>query len=174
MPKNEILGMDDSAEKGVLSLQVGDRAPDFVLPGSNGEDIHLQDLLDDNVVLVFFSDTFTPFATGQADSFLHLHESLSNIGVSFIGISTEPLATLKTFIDNIEIPFLMVSDFDRKVSKAYGVYAEKYGGLRCVALPSIVVVDVDGLIDYIWVGHGGEGMPSAKEIADWIIKSKLD
>lgn len=166
--------MDDSSEEGAPCLQVGDVAPDFVLPGSNDQDIHLQDLLDSNVVLVFFTDTFTLFSTGQADSFLHLHESLSNLGVIFIGIATEPMAALQTFIDEEDIPFLMASDFDRKVSKAYGVYADEVGGLRCVARPSIVVVDTDGLIDYIWVGQDGEGMPKPEMIADRIIKSKLD
>jgi len=166
--------MDESNEDGIPCLQVGDVAPDFVLPGSNDQDIHLHDMLDNNVVLVFFSDTFTPFATGQADSFLHLHESLSNIGVTFIGISTEPLSTLKRFIEDLELPYLMVSDFDRNVSKAYGVYADAVGGLRCVARPSIVIVDTDSRIDYIWIGQGDQGMPKASEIAERIIQSKTD
>jgi peroxiredoxin len=174
MLKNGISCMDESTKDDTPCLQVGDIAPDFVLPGSNDQEIHLHDLLDNNVVLVFFSDTFTPFATGQADSFLHLHESLSNIGVTFIGISTEPISTLKTFIDDMEIPFLMASDFDRNVSKSYGVYADEIGGLKCVARPSIVVVDTDSRIDYIWIGQGDQGMPKASEIADKIIKSKLD
>ena len=166
--------MNDPANEGLPCLQVGDLAPDFILPGSNDEDIHLQDLLDNNVVLVFFTDTFTLFSTGQADSFLHLHESLSNLGVTFIGIATEPLSTLITFIDDQKIPFIMASDFDRKVSKAYGVYADELGKLRCVARPSIIVVDTDGRIDYIWVGHDGEALPNANEIAEKVIKSKLD
>lgn len=166
--------MDDTKKRSIPCLQVGDPAPDFVLPATNDQDVHLYDLLDNNVVLVFFSDTFTPFATGQADSFLHLHESLSNLGVTFIGIATEPLATLETFIEDLELPFLMASDFDRKVSKAYGVYTDVLRNLRCVARPSIVVVDVDGLIDYIWIDEGTEGIPPVQEIADRIIKSKLD
>ena len=166
--------MDDPEKEGSPCLQVGDVAPDFVLPGSDGEDIHLQDLLDNNVVLVFFTDTFTLFSTGQADSFLHLHDSLSNLGVTFIGIATEPLSTLITFIEDQNIPFIMASDFDRKVSKAYGVYVDELGKLRCVARPSIIVVDTDGKIDYIWVGQDGEALPKADEVADRIIKSKLD
>ena len=105
MLKNGIFCMDDSSNDEISCLEVGDVAPDFVLPGSNDQDILLRDLLDNNVVLVFFSDTFTPFTTGLADSFLHQHESLSNIGVTFIGISTEPISTLKRFIDDMEIPF---------------------------------------------------------------------
>ncbi len=166
--------MDVHEKEGAPCLQVGDVAPDFVLPGSNKEDIHLQDLLDNNVVLVFFTDTFTLFSTGQADSFLHLHDSLSNLGVTFIGIATEPLSTLITFIEDQDIPFIMASDFDRKVSKAYGVYTDELGKLRCVARPSIIVIDTDGKIDYIWVGQDGEALPKADEVADRIIKSKLD
>jgi peroxiredoxin Q/BCP len=169
-----IFHMDESEKEGTPCLQVGDLAPDFVLPGSNDEEIHLQDLLDSNVVLVFFTDTFTWFSTVQADYFHRLHESLSNLGVVFIGIATEPMSTLKTFVEEQTIPFLMASDFDRNVSKLYGVYAEKVGSLRCVAKPSVVIVDTDGKIDYFWIGALGESLPQVDEIAERIIKSKLD
>ncbi|MFW9808137.1 MAG: peroxiredoxin family protein [Candidatus Thorarchaeota archaeon] len=166
--------MENSKNEGDCSLQVGDTAPDFILPGTNDEDIHLNDLLDSNVVLVFFTDTFTLISTGLANSFLKLHESLSNLGVVFIGIATEPLAALKTFIEEEEIPFVMASDFDRTVSKAYGVYADEVGSLKCVAKPSIIVVDTDGKIDYVWVGENDALFPEIDVVADRILKSKLD
>lgn len=166
--------MENNTSEDVSALQIGDIAPDFVLPGSNDEDIHLKDLLDTNVVLVFFTDTFTLISTGLADSFLHLHESLSNLGVTFIGIATEPLSSLKTFIEEQDIPFTMGSDFDRNVSKAYKVYADEIGPLRCVARPSVIVINTDGKIDFIWVGQIGEGLPNVGTIAERIIKSKMD
>jgi len=155
-------------------IKVGDVAPDFILPGTDGEDIHLYDLLDNNVVLVFFTDTFTLVSTGLAGSFLKLHESLSGLGVTFIGIATEPLTTLQTFIEDQGIPFTMASDFDRAVSKAFGVFADELGLLRCVARPSIIVIDTAGMIDYFWVGHEEESFPKVETIADRIIKSKLE
>jgi peroxiredoxin Q/BCP len=166
--------MDNGIKEGSPCLETGDVAPDFVLPGSNDEDIHLLELLDSNVVLVFFSDTFTMFSTVQADYFNRLHESMSKLGVVFIGIATEPMSTLKTFIEEKNIPFVMVSDFDRNVSKTYGVYAEEVGTLRCVAKPSVVIVDTDGKIDYFWIGELGASLPKVGEIADRIIKSKSD
>ncbi len=166
--------MDSSKNGDDIHLQVGDIAPDFVLPGTNDEDIHLNDLLDNNVVLVFFTDTFTLISAGLANSFLKLHESLSNLGVTFIGIATEPLATLKTFIEQEEIPFTMASDFDRTISKAYGVYADEVGSLRCVAKPSIIVIDTDGKIDYVWIREDDDSFPEIDLIADRILKSKLD
>ncbi|MFW9833193.1 MAG: peroxiredoxin family protein [Candidatus Thorarchaeota archaeon] len=166
--------MDSHNSDSDSCLQVGDTAPDFVLPGTEGEDIHLNDLLDNNVVLVFFTDTFTVISTGLAGSFLKLHESLSNLGVTFIGVATEPLSTLETFIEDQDIPFIMASDFDRTVSKAYGVYADEVGSLRCVARPSIIVIDTAGKIDYIWIGHDDESFPKVEAIADRIIKSKLE
>ncbi|MHA2426359.1 MAG: redoxin domain-containing protein, partial [Candidatus Thorarchaeota archaeon] len=163
--------MDNGIKDGFHCLETGDVAPDFVLPGSNDEDIHLLELLDKNVVLVFFTDTFTMYSTVQAEFFHRLHESMSNLGVVFIGISTEPMSTLKTFIEEQNIPFVMASDFDRNVSKTYGVYAEEVGSLRCVAKPSVVIVDTDGKIDYFWIGELGGNLPKVDEIADRIIKS---
>jgi peroxiredoxin len=166
--------MDTDKKDTDSCLQVGDAAPDFVLPTTEGDDVHLNDLLDNNLVLVFFTDTFTLISTGLAGSFLKLHESLSNLGVTFIGIATEPLSTLQTFIEDQGIPFTMASDFDRTVSKAYGVYADKLGSLRCVAKPSIIVIDTEGKIDYIWIGHEDEEFPKVELIAERIIKSKLE
>jgi peroxiredoxin len=166
--------MDSHNSDSDSCLHVGDTAPDFVLPGTEGEDIHLNDLLDNNVVLVFFTDTFTLISTGLAGSFLKLHESLSNLGVTFIGIATEPLSTLETFIEDQDIPFIMASDFDRTVSKAYGVYADEVGSLRCVARPSIIVIDTAGMIDYLWIGHDDERFPNVEAIAERIINSKLE
>jgi peroxiredoxin len=166
--------MDNDTKEDPQCLQSGDVAPDFVLPGSNDEEIHLIDLLDRNVVLVFFTDTFTMFSTVQADYFHRLYESMSQLGVVFIGIATEPMPTLKTFIEEQNIPYLMASDFDRKVSKLYGVYADEVGHLRCVAKPSVVIVDTDRKIDYFWVGNLGEKLPEVDDIAERIIQSKLD
>jgi peroxiredoxin len=166
--------MDNGTTEDSPCLETGDTAPDFILPGSNDEDIHLLELLDSNVILVFFTDTFTLFSTVQADYFHRLHESMTNLGVVFIGIATEPMSTLKTFIEEQNIPFVMASDFDRNVSKTYGVYAEEVGNLRCVAKPSVIIVDTDGKIDYFWIGEFGENLPKVDEIADRIVKSKSD
>jgi peroxiredoxin len=166
--------MDNHRSEGAISLKVGDIAPDFVLPGSNDEEIHLKDLLDNSVVLVFFTDTFSLISIGLADTFLRLHESLSRLGVNFIGIATEPLSTLKTFIEEHRLPFTLTSDFDRRVSKAYGVYANSVGSLKYVARPSIIVVNTDCKIEYIWIGQDGIGLPNVDMIAEMIIKSKLD
>ncbi|MFX1273354.1 MAG: peroxiredoxin family protein [Promethearchaeota archaeon] len=154
--------------------KVGDCAPDFVLPTSNDEEVHLMDMLDNSVVLVFFSETFTLYSSGQAKVFTRLCESLSNIGITFLGIATEPVATLKTFIEEMDIPFLMASDFDRVVSKAYGVYASEIGGLKFVARPSIFVIDRKGVIDYVCIVEGEQSLPDPDEIAEQIIKSRMD
>jgi peroxiredoxin Q/BCP len=166
--------MDNGTEEGSPCLDIGDVAPDFVLPGSNEEDIHLLELLDSHVVLVFFTDTFSIFSAGQADYFHRLHESMSNLDVVFIGIATEPMSTLMTFIEDQDIPFLMASDFDRKVSKLYGVYADEVGNLRCVAKPSIIIVDTDGKIDYFWIGEPEDSLPKLEDITERIIRSKSD
>ncbi|MHA2142346.1 MAG: peroxiredoxin family protein [Candidatus Thorarchaeota archaeon] len=154
-------------------LRVGDCAPDFVLPTTDDVEMHLMDMLDNIVVLVFFSETLTLFSESQAEAFKRLHESLSNIGVTFFGIATEPISTLKTFIEDKQIPFLLASDFDRTVSKTYGVYASRItGGLTCVARPSIFVIDQASEIDYIWIGDEDNPLPHPDEIADHIIKSR--
>ncbi|MHA2433486.1 MAG: redoxin domain-containing protein, partial [Candidatus Thorarchaeota archaeon] len=123
---------------------VGDPAPDFALPSTQGETVRLLSLTDSPIVLFFLTDTFTFFSRGFSKIFEALHESLSMVEVTIVGVSTEPVEALCTFADEGNIPYILLSDFDRQVSNAYGTLTEKLAGLTMVTRAGLFVIDKEG------------------------------
>jgi peroxiredoxin len=147
---------------------VGDPAPDFALPSTQGETVRLLSLTDSPIVLFFLTDTFTFFSRGFSKIFEALHESLSMVEVTIVGVSTEPIETLCTFADEGNIPYILLSDFDRQVSNAYGTLTEKLAGLTMVTRAGLFVIDKEGKTAFKWIHDEQSPVPDADQIVDLI------
>lgn len=101
--------------------RVGDVAPDFTLLDQDGHSVHLADELGDKpVVLVFYPRASSPICTKQMCSLRNEWADL--VGkVKIFGLSYDPPADLKKFIERDKLPFTLLSDPDKKAAKAYGV-----------------------------------------------------
>ncbi|MBD3407574.1 MAG: redoxin domain-containing protein [Candidatus Lokiarchaeota archaeon] len=134
-------------------------APDFKLPSSDGEEVHLIELIGTCIVLVFFPQTFEFFSTMEMRAFVTKHIALEALGAKIIGISVEPVQALRTFDIQEEIPFPLLSDFEREVCKKYGVFVENMDGFRHVSLPAVFVINKKQRITYRWVGEKPDEFP---------------
>ncbi|MFW9965683.1 MAG: peroxiredoxin family protein [Candidatus Thorarchaeota archaeon] len=148
--------------------EVGEPAPDFALLSTEGETVQLFSLADSPIVLFFLTDTFTFFSRGFSKIFESLHESLRMVEVTVVGVSTEPVETLCTFVEQAKIPYILLSDFDRQVSKAYGTLAERIAGLTMVTRAGVFVIDKKGKIAYKWIHDEQSPAPDADQIVDLI------
>ena len=104
------------------NLSVGNPAPDFKLPDSDGNNFSLSSYKDKNpVVIYFYPKANTPGCTKQAcgirDSFSRFREN--NIVV--LGISVDSKESIKEFINDHNLNFPLLSDEKKEVSKAFGV-----------------------------------------------------
>ena len=153
---------------------VGDSAPDFALPSTQGETVRLLSLVDTPIVLFFLTDTFTFFSRIFSKLFEALHESLSMVEVTIVGVSTEPVEALRTFADEENIPYILLSDFDRQVSKAYGTLVDRIAGLTMVTCAGVFVIDTDGKIAYRWIHDEKSPVPDADQIVDLISKLRSE
>ncbi|MBD3160215.1 MAG: redoxin domain-containing protein [Candidatus Lokiarchaeota archaeon] len=144
--------------------QEGQIAPDFVLPSTSSEEAHLLEYEGQCLVLVFFPQTFTTFSTMQIRQILQFHIALQTLGAVVLGISVEPVEALRTFAEQEEIPFTLLSDFEREVAKAYGVFEEELNGFRHVAKPSVFVVNKKQRIMYRWVSEDLTELPDFDQI----------
>ncbi|UCE08994.1 MAG: redoxin domain-containing protein [Candidatus Thorarchaeota archaeon] len=149
---------------------VGDLAPDFALPSTQGETVQLLSLRECPVILFFLTDTFTFFSRGFSKIFEALHESLSMMEVRVVGVSTEPVETLCTFSDDQHIPYTLLSDFDRHVSRAYGTLTDRIAGLTMVTRAGIFVIDTKGRIAYRWIYDEEGPVPDADQIVELVSK----
>jgi peroxiredoxin Q/BCP len=143
-----------------MSLAVGDMAPDFTLPASNGRTVSLADLKGKPFVIYFYPRADTPGCTKEACAF---QEALPQLGVKVIGVSKDKMKPIDKFAEKYGLTFPLASDPETKVIDAYGAWVEKsmYGRKYMGIERSTVLVDAEGKIARIWPkvkidGHAAE------------------
>ncbi len=103
-------------------LKAGSRAPEFILPDTDGVDTALSDLLQNGtLILYFYPADFTPGCTKEACSIRDIHNDIQSVGLQVVGISPQDGDSHKRFRDEHSLPFLLLSDTDKVAIKMYGV-----------------------------------------------------
>ena len=106
-------------------LSVGMKAPDFSLPDQNGVVRSLSDFPGKRIVLYFYSKDMTSGCTKQACGFAELYPQFREKDAVVIGISKDTVAAHKKFEQKYSLPFILLSDPDLTVIRAYDVWKEK-------------------------------------------------
>lgn len=123
---------------------VGDRAPDFTLPGTPaGRPYSLSDYQGRLAVLVFYPADDTPTCTTQLASYSADLDQFAGLGADVLGISPQDVESHERFADRLGLAFPLLADTDKEVGRAYGLVGPLGFYKR-----SVFVVDGDGLIRY--------------------------
>ena len=132
-------------------LEIGMKAPEFTLPDQNGKEISLSDFLGKKVVLYFYPKDNTPGCTRQACAFGAQYAGFKEKNVVVIGISKDSVASHQKFAEKYDLPFILLSDPDRKLIEAYGVWQEKknYGKISMGVVRTTFLIDETGCIERI-------------------------
>jgi len=131
----------------MASIGVGAAAPDFTKTTQDGDTISLsQYRAEKTVVLYFYPKDETPGCTAEACTFRDSFEDFVEAGAVVIGVSQDSEQSHKKFAEHHRLPFLLVSDRDKALQKAYGV--PKTMGL----LPGRVtyVIDREGTVQHVF------------------------
>jgi len=126
-----------------MSVGVGDRAPDFSLPGTGGERYSLADFSGNPLVIVFYPGDDTPVCTKQLNAYNDDLDRFTELDAQVIGISAQSIDSHEAFSGKHGFEFPLLADTDKKVAAAYGT-------LGPIGFPrrSIFIVDADGVIRY--------------------------
>lgn len=132
-----------------MSVAVGSAAPAFKLPARPG---HVVDVGADfgtrKVVLLFFPLAYSPVCHTEMCTFRDDWSKWSSLGCTVYGISVDsPFVTAK-FKEDLKLPFELLSDFNKDVSRTYGALYEDLMGLRGVGKRAAFVVDATGKVAY--------------------------
>lgn len=131
-----------------MALQVGDKIPDFSAKDSNGNDFESSSVIGKKpVVFYFYPKDNTPGCTAQACSFRDQYEDFKDLGAEVIGISSDSVQSHEKFTKRYKLPFLLLSDNDKKLRNLFGVKANLFG-----LLPGRVtyVADKNGIIQLVF------------------------
>lgn len=146
-------------------IQVGSKAPDFTLPSTFGDKFTLSEHEGkENVVLSFYVFDFSPVCTKEMCSFRDGLTTLERLSARVAGISVDSLWSHKAFAQSLNINFPLLSDFNKEVSRKFGVLYEDLRGLRGVSKRSIFVIDKKGVVRYRWVSEEPGKEPNYNEI----------
>jgi len=105
-----------------MSVEVGQKAPDFELPDQEGKSVRLSDFRGRmNVVLAFYPADFTPVCTKEMCSFRDDLSKFQSKNAQVLGISVQPQASKEKFAAKLGLNFPILADEKKEVAKAYGV-----------------------------------------------------
>lgn len=154
-----------------ISIIVGVKAPNFTLPSTVGDKFTLSDHLGkENVVLSFYVFDFSPVCTKEMCSFRDGLIDLERLNAKVVGISVDSMWSHKAFAQSLNIVFPLLSDFNKEISRSYGVLYEDLRGLRGISKRSIFVIDKEGIVRYRWVSEEPGREPNYVEIQQ-VLKS---
>jgi len=150
------------------ALRIGDRAPDFTLPSSDGRQVSLADFRGKKVVVLFFyPKDETPGCTREACEFRDSFDAFGDAGAEVIGVSDDDAESHKKFASKHRLQMTLLSDAGGKVRKQFGVTA-LFG-----VLPDRVtfVIDREGVVRHTFAArlqfgkHVEEAMGVVKTLA---------
>ena len=154
-----------------MSIEIGDKAPDFTLSTDGNGKVTLSKLRGQKVVLYFYPKDDTTGCTAEACGFRDSFPKFGRIEAAVIGISKDSVASHDKFKKKYELPFMLGSDSDGKVCEAYGVWVEKsmYGRKYMGIERATFLIDEKGVIRHIWrkvkvPGHVEEVLAAVKAL----------
>ncbi|WP_138316163.1 thioredoxin-dependent thiol peroxidase [Rhodoluna limnophila] len=129
-------------------LTVGDEAPNFTVENQDGKPVSLSDYRGQKVILYFYPAASTPGCTKEACEFNDNLNPFKAAGYTVLGISPDAVSKLKTFQQNQDLNFELLSDADLEVHKAFGAYGLKklYGREYTGVLRSTFAIDETGKV----------------------------
>ena len=135
-----------------MTLEIGDKAPDFTLQSDQNKTVSLKDYLGKKIVLYFYPKDNTPGCTREACDFRDSVNLFTEQNAEIIGISKDKPDRHQKFKQKYLLPFTLLSDENGDVCEAYGVINKKslFGKSFLGIQRSTFLIDEKGFIRAIW------------------------
>jgi peroxiredoxin len=144
-----------------MPISTGQTAPDFKLPDTEKQFHTLKQYRGKNVLLLFFPFAFTGTCTKELCGVRDDIARYANANAEVLGISIDTHFTLKKYKAEQELPFPLLSDFNKEAIYAYDVAYDEFILMKGVAKRAAFLIDQEGIVRY------AEVLENASEIPDF-------
>jgi glutaredoxin-dependent peroxiredoxin len=148
-----------------VSIRTGDRAPGFTLPASPGQPVDVGAMIGNQpIVLLFFPLAFSSVCTKEMCAMRDGWGAWEDVDARVFGITADSPFVTDKFRSELEIPFPILSDFNREVARRYDVLHQELKGLKDVPKRAAFVIDAEGRVVYDWVSEDPSAMPDLAKV----------
>jgi peroxiredoxin Q/BCP len=133
----------------MISLQIGDKAPEFSVLDQDGNTHRLQDYQGKKLIVFFYPKANTPGCTAEACNLRDNFEQFQSQNYALLGVSADSAKVQSKFKDKYQFPFPLIADEDKTMLHAFGVWGPKkfmgrtYDGIH----RKTFVIDENGIIE---------------------------
>ena len=155
-----------------MSVEIGQKPPDFQLPDQNRTQRSLKDFLGKKTVLAFFPGAFTGVCTKEMCTFRDSMRQFTTMQGQVVGISVNDPFTNKAFADMNKLEFPILSDYTRETVRKFNVFYNDFAGLKgyTAAKRSVFILDDKGTLRYKWISEDPGKEPNYEEIKNTLTK----
>lgn len=141
-------------------IEIGQAAPDISLYDSDKKKVSLNDYKGKNVLILFFPQAFTGTCTKELCSTRDNIALYNQANAQVLGISVDSVFTLAKYKEDQQLNFPLLSDFNKDISKAYGVLYDTFVfDMKGVSKRSAFVLDKEGVVRYAEVLETATDLP---------------
>ena len=149
-----------------MAVEVGQQAPEFTLYDTDRKGRSLSEFKGQNVVLAFYPGAFTGVCTTEMCALRDSSSQFNALNAQVLGISVDPIFSLKVFSEQNTLNFPLLSDYRRQTVNQYDVAIENFAGMEgyTAAKRAVFVVDKEGVVRYTCIGPNPVVEPDYDEI----------
>ena len=133
-------------------LKIGDKAPYFTLPDSEGNSVAIKDFIGKKVVLWFFPKASTPGWMIEGAGFRDEFQKFKEKNIQIIGCSADPPVKQKKFCDKQGFQYPLLCDESHEMLEAYGTWGKKkFMGREYMGIfRTTYLIDENGIITVVY------------------------
>ena len=154
----------------IMSLNVGDPAPDFELADTELKMRTLDEFKGGKIVISFIVAASSPVCEVELCTFRDSYQEMNNLGAQVVAISNDGPFANKAFSEKHNFNFPLLADYTSKTIKDYGILMPDLLHIKDynAAKRSIFIINEDGKIGYKWVSEDPLKEPNYDEIKNFL------
>ena len=151
----------------IITIDIGQKAPNFTLKNQNQEDISLSNFIGKDVILAFYPFDFSPVCTDEMSCFQSDLSKLKDANTEVLAVSVDSHWSHRAFAEKLNIKYSLLSDFNKEVCKLYGTLRKDGFSNR-----AYFIIGKDGMVKFKKVMDNPGNKLENKELFNKIGKLK--